>query len=88
MCDYEHATNGTVVIGGDAIKNLNEVINGRQADVEHQFPVAASLADDEAGIAKVVGTADRIVPGHFSELRREGAVFTPVGPQSLEIQFK
>ena len=85
---FEHATHGTVVIAGDAIKNLNEVINGRQANVEHQFPVAASLADDEATIARVVGMADRIIPGHFPELKREGTVFTPVGPQSLEIQFK
>jgi glyoxylase-like metal-dependent hydrolase (beta-lactamase superfamily II) len=85
---FEHATLGTVVIAGDAIKNLNEVINGRQADVEHRFPVAAGLAEDEASIAKVVRMADRIVPGHFPELRRQGTVFTPVGPQSLEIQFK
>jgi hypothetical protein len=85
---FEHATNGTVVIAGDAIKNLNEVINRRQANVEHQFPVAASLADDEASIAKVVGMADRIIPGHYPELKREGTAFAPVGPQSLEIQFK
>jgi hypothetical protein len=32
--------------------------------------------------------ADRIIPGHFPELKREGTVFTPAGPQSLEIQFK
>jgi glyoxylase-like metal-dependent hydrolase (beta-lactamase superfamily II) len=85
---FEHATNGTVVIAGDAIKNLNEVINGRQSDVQHQFPVAASLADDEASIARVVHTADRIIPGHFPELKRKGTSFTPVGPQSLQIQFK
>ena len=85
---FEHATNGTVVIAGDAIKNLDEVIEGRQSDVQHQFPVAASLADDEASIAKVVRIADRIIPGHFPELKRDGRVFTPVAPQSLEIQFK
>jgi glyoxylase-like metal-dependent hydrolase (beta-lactamase superfamily II) len=85
---FEHATSGTVVIAGDAIKNLNEVINGRQSNVEYRFPVAASLADDEASIAKVVRMADRIIPGHFPELQREGTVFTPVRPQSLEIQFK
>ena len=85
---FDHAANGTVVIAGDAIKNANEVINGRQADVQHQFPVAASLADDEASIAEVVRTADRIIPGHFPELKRKGTAFTPVGPQSLEIQFK
>jgi glyoxylase-like metal-dependent hydrolase (beta-lactamase superfamily II) len=85
---FEHAANGTVVIAGDAIKNLNEVINGRQSNAQHQFPVAASRAEDEASIAKVAGMADRIIPGHFPELKREGAVFTPVGPQSLEIQFK
>jgi glyoxylase-like metal-dependent hydrolase (beta-lactamase superfamily II) len=85
---FQHATNGTVVIAGDAIKNVNEVLNGRQADVEHQFPIAASMADDEASIAKVVGMADRIIPGHFPELKREGAVFTPVGAQNLDIQFK
>jgi glyoxylase-like metal-dependent hydrolase (beta-lactamase superfamily II) len=85
---FEHATNGTVVIAGDAIKNLYEVINGRQSNVEYQFPVAASMANDEASIAKVVRMADRIIPGHFPELKREGTVFTPVGPQSLEIQFK
>jgi hypothetical protein len=64
------------------------VIEGRQSDVQHQFPVAASLADDEASIAKVVRIADRIIPGHFPELKRDGRVFTPVAPQSLEIQFK
>jgi hypothetical protein len=32
--------------------------------------------------------ADRIIPGHFPELKREGTGFTPAGPQSLEIQFK
>jgi glyoxylase-like metal-dependent hydrolase (beta-lactamase superfamily II) len=85
---FEHATNGTVVIAGDAIKNLNEVINRRQSNVQHQFPVAASMADDEASVAKVVRMADRIIPGHFPELKREGIVFTPVGPQRLEIQFK
>jgi glyoxylase-like metal-dependent hydrolase (beta-lactamase superfamily II) len=85
---FDDATNGTVVIAGDAIKNLNEVINGRQSNVQYQFPVADSMADDEASIAKVVGMADRIVPGHFPELRREGTAFTPAGPQSLEIQFK
>jgi glyoxylase-like metal-dependent hydrolase (beta-lactamase superfamily II) len=85
---FEHATNGTVVIAGDAIKNLDEVINGRQSNLDYQFPVAASLAEDEASIAKVVGMADRIVPGHFPELKRQGAVFTPVRPQTLEIQFK
>jgi hypothetical protein len=36
----------------------------------------------------VVGMADRIIPGHFPELKREGSAFTPVSPQSLEIQFK
>ena len=85
---FEHATNGTVVIAGDAIKNLNEVINGRQSNVEHQFPVAASMVEDEASIAKVVRMADRIIPGHFPELKRQGTEFAPVGPQSLEIQFK
>jgi glyoxylase-like metal-dependent hydrolase (beta-lactamase superfamily II) len=85
---FEHAANGTVVIAGDAIKNLNEVINGRQSNAQYQFPVAASRAEDEASIAKVAGMADRIIPGHFPELKREGTVFTPVGPQSLEIQFK
>ena len=46
------------------------------------------MADDQASIAKVVHMADRIIPGHFPELKREGTVFTPAGPQSLEIQFK
>jgi hypothetical protein len=73
-----------VVIAGD----LNEAINGRQSNVEHRFPVAASMDDDEASIAKVVRMADRIIPGHFPELKREGTTFTPVGPQSLEIQFR
>ncbi|HEY2479139.1 MAG TPA: MBL fold metallo-hydrolase [Solirubrobacterales bacterium] len=85
---FEHAANGTVVIAGDAIKNLDEVIVGRQSNVQHEFPVAADLADDEASIAKVVSMADRIIPGHFPELKREGTVFAPVGPQALEIQFR
>lgn len=43
---------------------------------------------DEASIARVTRMADRIIPGHFPELKREGNLFTPVSPQSLEIQFK
>ncbi|MGH2939223.1 MAG: hypothetical protein ACRDPE_14020 [Solirubrobacterales bacterium] len=42
------------------------------------------MAEDEATIAEVVRIADRIIPGHFPELKREGTVFTPVGPQSLD----
>ena len=62
---FEHATHGTVVIAGDAIKNLNEVINGRQSNVEYQFPVAGSLTDDEASIAKVVRMATASSPAIF-----------------------
>jgi hypothetical protein len=54
-------------------KNLDEVINGRRANRQHRFPVAASMADDEASISKVVGMADRIVPGHFPELKPAGS---------------
>jgi len=79
---------GTIVIAGDAIKNLDEVLAEVQSTVEHRFPVADSLQHDRESIRKVKAAADRIVPGHFSELRRLGEVFVPVGPQALSLQFK
>jgi N-acyl homoserine lactone hydrolase len=78
----------TVVIAGDAIKNINELINGRQAEIEHRFPVAASLDDDEASIRRVVEIADRIIPGHFPELHKDGETFTPVSAQRLTLEFR
>jgi len=84
---FESDRGDTVVIAGDAIKNINEVINGRQAEVEHRFPVAASLADDEASIRRVIEIADRIIPGHFPELEKEHDTFTPVSTQRITLEF-
>jgi glyoxylase-like metal-dependent hydrolase (beta-lactamase superfamily II) len=51
-------------------------------------PGSMGLRFEHATNGTVVRMADRIIPGHVPELKREGTVFTPVGPQSLEIQFK
>lgn len=85
---FEH-DKGTIVLAGDAIKNVNEVLTGEQANVEHRFPVSDSLAHDKASIAKVVAMADRIVPGHFSELYRvDEHRFGMETAQSLALEFK
>ncbi len=66
---------GTVVLAGDAIKSLSEVLAEVQSTVGHRFAVANSPEHDRESIRKVKAVADRIVPGHFSELRRLGDVF-------------
>ena len=60
---------GCVVLAGDAIKYVKEAITG-----------ACDMAFDtiEAGtatIAKILAMADRIVPGHFPELRKTASGF-------------
>lgn len=47
----------TTVLAGDAVKNLAEVVSGRAAMTQDETATARS-------IAKVRGTAQRIVPGH------------------------
>jgi glyoxylase-like metal-dependent hydrolase (beta-lactamase superfamily II) len=60
---------GCVVIAGDAIKYAKELIRGR-CDMAFDTVEAGS-----ASIAKIAAMADRIVPGHFPELVREGDKF-------------
>jgi glyoxylase-like metal-dependent hydrolase (beta-lactamase superfamily II) len=60
---------GRVVVAGDAIKYAKELIAGR-CDMAFDTPEAG--ADS---IARIAQMADRIVPGHFPELIREGEKF-------------
>jgi glyoxylase-like metal-dependent hydrolase (beta-lactamase superfamily II) len=60
---------GCVVVAGDAIKYVKELIAGR-CDMAFDTPEAG--ADS---IARITQMADRIVPGHFPELIRDGEKF-------------
>lgn len=61
---------GTVVLAGDALKYAKEAIAGR---CDMAF---GSAEDGTASIRRILSMADRIVPGHFPELVREGDRFT------------
>ncbi len=60
---------GCAVIAGDAIKYVKELISGR---CDTAFDTAEAGADS---IARIAAMADRIVPGHFPELVRQGDKF-------------
>jgi glyoxylase-like metal-dependent hydrolase (beta-lactamase superfamily II) len=61
---------GCVVLAGDALKYPREAINCR-CDMVFDTAEAGS-----ATIRTILDMADRIVPGHFPELIRQGEVFT------------
>lgn len=66
--ELDTATKGRVVIAGDAIKYVKEVVM-RKSDM-----VFDSEENSVATITRILERADRIVPGHFPELiKRNGA---------------
>ncbi len=73
---------GRVVVAGDAIKYVKEIIN-RRNDI-----VYGTVEQGVATIELIVQMADRIVPGHFPELIKQGKGFTweEVGELSLIIR--
>lgn len=60
-----HESKGPVVVAGDAIKYAKEVI-ARRCDLAFD-----TLAAGTASIERILGLAERIVPGHFPELIRQ-----------------
>lgn len=74
---------GTVVLAADAIKHVREAITG---ETEHAFTPPGVAA---ATIARIVDTADRIVPGHFPELvRLADGRFTWTEPAHLDLVIR
>ena len=61
---------GCVVIAGDALKYPKEAVN-RKCDMAFD-----TIAAGTATIEKILGMADRIVPGHFPELVKQDGRFT------------
>lgn len=60
---------GRIVIAGDAIKYAKEAVSAR-CDMAFDTEEAGT-----ATIRRILGMADRIVPGHFPELIRRGDAF-------------
>jgi glyoxylase-like metal-dependent hydrolase (beta-lactamase superfamily II) len=63
-------TKGTVVLAGDAIKYAKEVM-ARRCDMAFD-----TAENGTATIGRILDMADRIVPGHFPELIRDGDNWT------------
>lgn len=61
----EHESKGPVVLAGDAIKYAKEIM-ARRCDLAFD-----TLATGTASIERVLGLAERIVPGHFPEMVRQ-----------------
>jgi hypothetical protein len=47
-----------------------------------------SVAASRASIAAILGQADRILPGHFTELRKEGEAWTWDQPAPFELRVR
>lgn len=75
-------TKGRVVIAGDSIKYPKELL--RRA-IDGAFDTQENAGKS---IEKILSIADRIVPGHFSELVREGDVFVWEEPPALNLIFR
>ena len=61
---------GRVVVAQDAVKFPKEALNQR---VDHAFDTQERAAET---IRMLLPLADRLIPGHFMEMRRENGVFT------------
>jgi len=68
--DLDAGSRGRVVIAGDAIKYAKETLTCR-CDMGFDEPETGT-----ATIKKIVGMADRIVPGHFPEMTKTDGVLT------------
>ena len=64
--DLQTADRGTVIVAGDAIKYVKEAIL-RTCDMAFD-----EVATGTATIGHILDRADRIIPGHFPELIRQG----------------
>lgn len=76
---YHHAAHGRVVIASDAIKYPKEILAGRADLVFHTETRA------QATIEAILGEAERIVPGHFTELRKDAGRWTWDAPARLDL---
>lgn len=76
------ADKGTVVLAGDAIKYVKEVM-ARRCDMAFDTPEAGTES-----IRRILAMADRIVPGHFPELIREGDGWTWTEPAELPLLIR
>lgn len=76
---YEAASGERVAIAGDAIKTLKEAL-ARRCDMAFD-----TLEAGTRSIERILANADRIVPGHFPELRREGDAWTWDEPARLNL---
>ena len=70
--ELDSDTNGRVVIAGDAIKYIKEVIV-RRSDL-----VFDSIENSSDTIGRILDRADRIIPGHFPELIKCDGGFAPL----------
>ena len=79
---FDHDAHGRVVVAGDAIKYPKEIITGTPDLV---FDTVEHGRDT---IADILERADRIVPGHFVELRRarSGWVWDEAAPFDLRVR--
>jgi N-acyl homoserine lactone hydrolase len=80
--DLDTESKGRVIISGDAIKYPKEML--RRA-IDGCFDTQENA---KASIDRIMAMADRIVPGHYSELIREGAVFVWEEPATLNLIFR
>ena len=67
---FDHDAHGRVILAGDAIKYPKEVMTGTP-DL-----VFDTVERGRETIADILDRADRIVPGHFVEMRRERDAWT------------
>jgi hypothetical protein len=78
----ETAERGRVVLASDAIKYPKEVMTG-EGDL-----VLDTLAASRASIAAILAQADRIVPGHFVEMRKVGKTWTWDQPAPFDLRLR
>jgi N-acyl homoserine lactone hydrolase len=78
----ETADRGRVVLASDAIKYPKEVMTG-VGDLVLDTVVASSTS-----IAAILARADRIVPGHFVEMRKVGNTWTWDQPAPFDLRLR
>ncbi len=78
----ETAARGRVVLASDAIKYPKEVMIG-VGDL-----VLDTVAASRASIAAILAQADRIVPGHFVEMRKVGEAWTWDQPAPFDLRLR
>ncbi|MGE0850996.1 MAG: MBL fold metallo-hydrolase [Hyphomicrobiaceae bacterium] len=76
------ADKGRVVVAQDAIKFPKEALNCR---VDHAFDTQERAAET---IRMLLPLADRLIPGHFNEMHREGDSFTWDGTMEFPLVIR